>query len=190
MKEVVLDWHSKGCEEHTKNGSYVLSECHTRPNRLIFYLKGKFILLTFFTCNLGYTKEFDYVKEILEEVIPDNKIFSIYEVNKSVKVEDELRDFRIRNKNLRKVVQEVNFIYGSSVQYAVTTKVAFIDTICDFEKITIEYELAKDFLIKNEYNSLIHQLDLLYNLNRFYVSPILIVKTTDHLIAEINKIIT
>ncbi len=135
--------------------------------------------------------QYAFKKDLIDRVIVDNKVFNYFELDRGVDVEKTLKDFRIRNRTLKKYIQQVNFIYYDNAKkiYAITTKTKFLDAIFNQDEIDKNYILAKDFLLKNEYNWLLNQLDLLYYNNQIYnESSAEYCKSVDHIINKINQL--
>jgi hypothetical protein len=135
--------------------------------------------------------QYAFKKDLIDRVIVDNKVFNYFELDRGVDVENTLKNFRIRNRTLKKYIQQVNFIYYDNAKkiYAITTKTKFLDAIFNQDEIDKNYKLAKDFLLKNEYNWLLNQLDLLYYNNQIYnESSAEYCKSVDHIIKKINQL--
>jgi hypothetical protein len=135
--------------------------------------------------------QYAFKKDLIDRVIVDNKVFNYFELDRGVDVENTLKNFRIRNRTLKKYIQQVNFIYYDNAKkiYAITTKTKFLDAIFNQDEIDKNYKLAKDFLLKNEYNWLLNQLDLLYYNNQIYnESSAEYCKSVDHIINKINQL--
>ena len=102
-----------------------------------------------------------------------------------------LKEYRLRNKNLKKYHNEINFIYSDNAgkQYAITNRIPFMDSIINQDEILSNYKICKDYLIKNGIDYLIKELDELYNYNHFFeFDKIEVFKTIDHLIDNIKKL--
>ena len=164
--------------------------CHRNPRRMLFYLKGKFILIAYHYC-MEFGDEYQYKMDLIKQIISDNKVYLLSEVNKSVRVEEELKEFRLRNRTLRKVVQEVNYIYCDNAQrfYAITTTIPFIDAITSDDSIFEEYKKAKICLIESGLENLLPELNQLMvkNCVYSYISNSESVKTVEFLIDQINN---
>jgi hypothetical protein len=139
---------------------------------------------------MEYGNEYQFKKEIVEKAIENFKILELYEVNKSVDLENDLKKFRIKNNQLRKYIQQVNYIYysGNRKIYAITTKTKYLDSICNQDNLYKNYLDAKDYLIKYELDYLIDSLELLFKNNLIYTGNVAEhFKTIDHLVKSINK---
>lgn len=182
FKEHYIDTHNEKCDSDW---------CNHNAERFLFYLKGKFILVTYHHCLSQYEDKYDFKLKIINTIIKNNKVFPSYEVNKSVDVEKDLKDFRIRNKQLRNTIKEVNYLYYSNnrKEYAITTTIKYIDSICLQEDIDESYNEAKKYLTDQQYNWLLDSLENLYYSNKVYnVNNVEIHNTIDHLIKTINQI--
>lgn len=191
MKEFYLDIHATHCPCNNKEDKSNWAKfCELNPNRFLFFLGTKFILITYNACmNMG--DEYDFKKTLIDKVITDNKVFEYYDVNRGVNVQDNLRDFRIRNKALRKHIEQINFIYWDNAgkKYAITTRTKYLDAICNQEEIDTNYNEAKEMLTKNEYDWLLEPLKNLYYANKVYnENEAEYHKTIDHLINSINQL--
>lgn len=193
MKELYLDFHSSICDNMKPyyHNDKSFKWCEMNPDRFLFFVGNKFVLITYNSC-LNCGDKYDFKKEIINKVIVDNNIFETYEINRSVNVKENLKDFRIRNKSLLKYIQQVNFIYydNANKEYAITTKTKYLDALCNQDEIDSNYIKAREFLTKNEYTWLIRCLDKLYIKNRLYnYNETEVIRSIDHLINSINKLI-
>jgi len=188
MKEFYLDAHTAYCIDNRAH--FFGSFCELNPVRFIFFVETKFVLITYYGCmNCGDHLEFK--KSLIEKVIKDNKIFDLYEVNKSVNISKDLTDFRIRNKSLKKYIEQVNFIYydNSNRSFAITTRIKYLESICNQEEINENYKEAKIFLEKNKYAWLLPELNKLYKANMLDGENELDYHLTiDQLVNSINKL--
>jgi len=189
MKEYYIDTHSSLCPCSTGKKQKGFRYCELNPVRFLFFLGNKFFLITYHPC-LDYDK-YDFRKSIIEKICKKYAIFERWDVNKGVNTDKDLKDFRIRNKELRKYIQQVNYLYydATGKEYAITTLTNYIETICNQEIIKENFNKAKEFLQKKEYYLLIGELEKLYEVNILYhVSEAEYFKTTKHLIKSINKL--
>lgn len=190
MKEHFIDNHSELCKQlDSKHG---FGYCELNPERFLFFLGTKFILITYYDC-IAYVSEgkYGFKEKLIKKVIDDNKIFEYYEVNRSVDLERDLKNFRIRHKALKKYIEQVNFIYRDMVgkKYAITTRIKYLDSICNQDEIKNNYEAAKIFLTENNYDWLLESLDELYYANRLYHNNSAVnYKTIAGLVKEIKQL--
>lgn len=191
MRELYLDQHSIICHcGNGKNPKGIQRFCEINPTRFLFFLGTKFILITYHQC-MEHLQEYDFKKQLINQVIEDNNIFEFYEVQKSVNVADTLREFRIRNQALKNKIQQVNYLYEDlcGKQYAITTTIDYFDWLCNQDEIDQNFEDAKDTMLKKEYNWLLPQLKELYLANKVYnQSETEYHKTIEHIIKSINQI--
>lgn len=190
MKEYYIDTHLNQCIESKKIDNYYGRYCELNPNRFLFFLKTNFFLITYNNC-ISHYDHLEFKKMLIERIIGNNKLFEYYEVNRGVDVNDDFKNFRIRNQSLRKYIQQINFIYNNAAgkKYAITTKTKYIDSICNQEEIKTNYNNAKDFLIKNEYDWLLPELEELYYKNTLFNDNVAEYhKTIEHLINSINQL--
>lgn len=159
------------------------------PTEFLFFAGDNFFLITYHYC-MEYGDRYEFKKEIIEKVLDKYKILELYEVNRGIDVENDLKKFRIKNNPLRKYIQQVNFIYfsGNKKVYAITTKTKYLDSICNQENLYKNYLAAKEFLINSEREYLLNDLDNLFKHNVIYTGNIAEhFKTIDHLVKSINQ---
>lgn len=186
MKELILDMHSVGCEARKLH--YFENWCYENPKTVLILIKNKFYLLTYFHCaECGDHPGF--VQDIIHRITGNSKIFESYLVERGG-VDNDLKEYRIRGKQLKKYTQQINYLYydNASREFAVTTKTDYMEAIVDHEILTENFKLANEFLLNNEkHKSLLYSLERLYYMNFIGVNDIEIVNTIDNLIKQINK---
>lgn len=195
MKEHYIDMHLDDCPSHPDykkdHGEWLClnSFCELNPDRFLFFLGNDFYLITYHMC-LNRYDEYDFKVSLVEAIIKRYKIFDLYKVNKSVNIDKDLKNFRIKNQALRKYIKQVNYIYGGfGKEYAITTTVDYIKSIVNQEIIYENYKKAKEYLEQNKYLWLIEKLDKLMQMN--YLSQptdVEYFKTIDYLIHSINNL--
>jgi len=189
MKESFLDAHANWCKPQQDSFYNQPHEfCKENPDRFLFTIKNKYYLVTYYKClshnNIGFKEEI--IKTILEKY----SIYEKYEVNRTVSIDTDLKNFRKYNQTLRKYVEEVNYIYCNAAKkkFAITTTVNYIDHICSNYEREESYEEAKAYLIKNEFEFLLPDLEELHSTNNMgdydYAERF---ETIDHLIGAINQ---
>lgn len=189
MKEFFLDKHHERCLSSNQHHSLGLHEtCKSNPQRFIFTIKNKYYLVTYYPCIT--INHIDFKEEVVKTVLEKYNIYEKYEVNRSVSIDTDLKNFRKYNQTLRKYVEEVNYIYCNATKkkFAITTTVDYIDHICSNYVREDSYEEAKAFLIKNEFEFLIPNLEELYwtnNMGDYDFAERF--ETIDHLIKTINQ---
>ncbi|TNE74999.1 hypothetical protein EP331_00475, partial [bacterium] len=122
MKEFYIDDHAHYCHSNPSNPNRKdFDYCGMNPHKFLFFLEKRFFIVNYHDCIGGYDG-YEYKKMLVEALAGQIKELGVYEVNRSVDVRKELRDFRIRNKNLRKNIQQVNCLYcdNAGKQYAIT----------------------------------------------------------------------
>jgi hypothetical protein len=187
MKEFYLDHHQWSCPCSDKNerpkkfGAF----CDINPERFLFLVGGQYYIVTYHHCNEMGDK-YEWRKEIVKAIYGKRVDVNEWEIDRGVNVDKELKDFRIRNKALRKYTYEINYKYsGVGATYAIATKIPYLEGVCAGDK---AYEEAKAFLIKMEYDFLLDELHELHRSNMFYmVHDIEVSKTIGKLIKSINK---
>jgi len=190
MKEFFLDEHSNYCIIQQEKGGWFKDTCKHNPHRFLFFAINQFVLVTYYTC-LHSGGEYDFKMQLIDSAIGNTKIINFYDIKRSITVDDKLRDFRIRNKALKKTIQQVNYVYYDNAmkKYAITTTCDFMEILFDQEKIKENYKIALKFLQENEYLNLIPQLEELFLQNYYHVSEAETIKTIDHLINTIKQTI-
>lgn len=184
MKEKYIDYHTTICQKNKFEHSY----CVKNPQRILIYLKTNFHLITYHSC-INYDR-IDFAKELITNTVENFKLFETYEIYRGYELEKDIKEFRIRNKNLRKKVMEVNYIYSNCTRkkWAITTEVDFFDALCNNELIIKNYKKASDFLKENHYDWLQEDLTELWHMNHYPLSEYECYKTIDHLIKSINTL--
>lgn len=188
MKELYLDEHSHLC--HSKDESNYFGQfCKLNPERFLFFLGSDFYLITYHKC-LSSAGNYEFKKYLIETLCEKHKIYEKYQVYMSVNTEKELKDFRIRNKELRKYIYQVNYLYynGAGKEYAIATLTNYKKRLFeDNDIIEDNYQKAKDYLEKKEYHWMLPQLKNLYYANniRMY-DKAEIFKAKAHLIKRIK----
>ena len=157
--------------------------------RFLFFAGNDFHLITYFCC-LNNSNKYQFRIGIIEHLVKNIQKLNIYEIKKIRDPFKVLKDFRIKNKSLKKVIYQVNFTYPQNC--GVVSKIDFLDAFFNQEKLTENYNKAKEYLINNEYEYLLDELDTLYKHNKmyFYNSDELeyeTCKTIDAVIKQINK---
>lgn len=182
MKELYIDKHSEFCldVEH--------KYCDTNPERFLFFLGNQFFLVTYHNC-MAYDVH-DFEMSLIKKVCVKYKILSRWDINRGININRDLNDFRIRNKELKKYIYQVNYIYqnAAGIEYGITTLTEYIETICNQDIIYQNYISAKELIKNNQYDWLLPKLERLFHANTFYVSNnTVFFKTTEHIIKYINN---
>lgn len=188
MKYFYLDFHSDFCKHQHPDG---VDYCEQNPVHFLLFVKNKFILIDYHCCMNG-GDHIEWKKQMIDSLIKNSKIFPKYELGKSIRVKEELKDFRLRNQHLRKWVYQVHYLYGSNnyTEYCIASKVKYMDALCDAEEIEKNFDEAREYLSKYKNPSLIKELERLYFANPVWdIDEIEICKTVDHIVDSINKLI-
>lgn len=190
MKEFYIDLHSQFCPcGKNKELQWYETYCELNPERFLFFVGTKFILVTYHKCL--QSDEYDFKKDLINSCIENNKILERWEINRGVNIEKDLKDFRIRNQSLRKYIEQVNYLYSDicGEKYGITTRTKYLDAICNQEEIDKNYLEAKEFIMKSKYEWLLEQLTELYNINRVWdANETEYHKTIEHLVQSINQL--
>jgi len=201
MVECYIDSHSSYCLAHDEkykklNGTHKILSfnpfemCSINPERFLFFIKNKFVLITYHNCIHNGLTHLEFKQDLINSIIVKNKIYDVYDLER-IHLDRILKEYRLRNKNLKKYHNEINFIYSDNAgkQYAITNRIPFMDSIINQDEILSNYKICKDYLIKNGLEHLIKELDELYNYNHFFeFDKIEVFKTIEHLIDNIKKL--
>jgi hypothetical protein len=186
MNEFFIDHHSDFCINSECGHDF----CKYNPERFILMAGVDFYLITYYKC-VDCGDSYDFRKKIIKKALGTLKIYdNIYSINRGVNVDSELKDFRIRNKQLRKYIEQINHIYNinNGRLYAITTKTDYLERICNQDIANENYEKAKIYLIENKYTWLLEELRLLKYHNQLWESTeIEYHKTIDTVIKIIKK---
>lgn len=174
MVELYLDLHANHCPDNSKNEKTQWANvCTLNPNRFLFFLGTKFILITYNSC-MNSGDKYDFRATLIDTLIKRDRIFDVYEVNRGVNV----KDIRTIKQKLEKYgkdivvedIEQINFIYQDNAgkKYAITTTAKYSDAICNQKEIDENYKAAKEMLEKNKYEWLLEPLEELYNANKIY----------------------
>jgi hypothetical protein len=189
MKETYLNYHAEFCSSNNPKGSIYDKYCEMNPERFLFFLGNKFHLLTYHKCLHDFDK-YDFKMQVIQKLIESKKIYTTYNMCRGVDVKKELKEFRLRNKSLKKTIEQVHYIYADNArkEYAITSKISFIESLYNADEIYTNYQIAKDWLLAQEYEWLLPKLDDLYLANVGWNSDeIEICKSIDHMVEIIQK---
>ena len=191
MKEFYLDQHSSICESrYMKDDNPWINFCQENVQDFLFYLKGNFFLVKYHMC-LETGCKYDWLIMLIDSIIKNNKIYDRYQVNKSVDLDKDLKDWRIRNIPLRKTFREVNYIYqdGAGKEYCITTAIPYEEAIIRQEVKDDNYKIAMQYLKDTQQEHLMERLsNLAYDNTIHNYYDINVVKETEHLVKQINKL--
>lgn len=187
MRNIVVKEHHEDCkcEGDLRIRSY--SICNTWQQ--VFYFRGEFVFVEMPNCIWHGTSLSDFEK--IEIMLENSKHKHIYDVKRSMHLDREFKNYRIRGARLKKWVDEVNFIYYDNAgrQYAVTTKIKFTEDLINQSKLKEEYEKAIEFLNEGAFSpsSFEDKIKRIYEENFMYISPQEEYRTLKHLRLELNK---
>lgn len=168
MKTLYLDDHSERCLKYDRTINWLNHHdvCKRNPKRFLFFLNGKYHMLIYHDCIYAHESHIDTKVWMLNTILSLSKIKDKYEVLKSVTY-DELRQFRLKNKNIKRYHTEVNYCYSNfSKEYYIVTERKYIDVIDKDAEYLNAYNEAKEYLIEHEMESFIKELDELKWMNR------------------------
>lgn len=194
MKQFYIDYHTNECLALKDKVSGYLSYdfhryCEMNPEKFLFFLGNEFYLITYHNC-FKLANDYDFKIDLIKRICNDFQIFEYYEIDKSY-VDEDLKEFRRKNKDLKKYIQQVNYVYSNAAgkEYCITTKANYIDAICNMDTVKNNYNIAKETLINSGNDYLLDSLNNLYHKNYIgKLDDIEIVRTVEHLIKSINKL--
>jgi hypothetical protein len=192
MKELYLDKHTPNCLLYPNRDNVEMNQfsnyCALNPERFLFFLGTDFYLITYHSC-LEYGDKYEFKKDLIEQVIKKTKTFDIYELERGFHI-TSLRDYKRKTQTLKKYFKQVNFVYQDNAnrEFAITTQTKHSDVFCNQEEINNNFNIAKEMLIKNEYDWLLGSLSKLYSYNRvFNGTKVEYFKTIEHIYRTINE---
>ena len=191
MKEIILDVHSTYCEIQTKQEQNKKNEwadyCIRTPKKVLFMAGNQFYFVTYFTC-MEQGAKLDFIQDIIKQCLGSTKIFERYAVERT-NVNDDLKEFRIRGKVLKKYIEQINYLYQNADgrEYAITTKANYMEAIVNDDLLKENYEIAKKFFEGKNDKYFLEELKDLYLANCLWVDDIEVIKSVDNLIDKINN---
>lgn len=189
MRNIVVTEHNEDCTCHGDIRIHSHFICNTWQQ--VFYFNGEFVFLEMPSCvwNGTLLSDFEKIEIILEKSKPNHK--NVWDVKRSMNMDIEFKNYRIRGARLRKWVDEVNFLYYDNAgrQYAVVTRTKFTEDLINQSKLKEEYEKAKDFLKEGMFSpsQFSESIDKIYKENYMFVSPYEEYKTLSHLRLELSR---
>jgi hypothetical protein len=197
MKEVYINKHRCGCwvAENRKpdvwKGEH--NSCLVRTD--VFFVSPYFFILRINSClQDDYESSVDFKLRIVESLFKKFSIVESHEIYKSCKKE-YMQKFRSLSK-FKTICKQVNYLYTNNAnrEYGIVTETSYFDLICDNQIIRNSYLQTIDKLkeideIDGVKDILIDRTKDLYFYNIHNEDDIQIVRTTDHLIEYINKLI-
>lgn len=187
MRNIIVKEHHENCNLKGDEHMHSYSICGTWQQ--VFYFNGEFVFIEMHRCNWTNPLISDFEK--IEIMLESSKHKWVLDVNRSVNMDREFKNYRIRGARLKKWVDEVNFLYYDNAgrEYAVTTKIKFTEDLVNQTKLEAEYKKAKDFLEEGAFSSLrfSESIENIYKKNKMYISPHEEYLTLNHLRLELNK---
>jgi hypothetical protein len=203
MKHLLLELHSEkcSCNKNSNNSNFGngftvgpnITYCEDYPRQMIIFVKNDFYILEFFSCLASeWSDQYSFAQYLIKQIIGRYKILKYYDVYKSYCLTDALVKNRLQNIPYKKYVREVNFIYGNVYnKYAIVTISTFIEHVVNYDIVRENYLKAKKYLIENNMEYMMKELDDLYNVNYDSLDSFTlkreIVKSIDHLVKQINS---
>lgn len=195
MQEYYIDMHGDRCPDknwkppiHPLDPYVPENYCDRNPVEFIFYLNNDFHYIRYHMC-IASRNDYDFMRDLVQKLCEKSKLYEFYKVEKSVSLSVSLRKYRMKDVELKKYVNQINFLYYNMVgkEYAITTETSFLDVLVDNDMLRDNYEKAKQFLIERGKEHHLDYLQKLYDANYLgQVSEVEVVKTIDNLIKKIK----
>jgi len=188
MRDIIVTEHHESCSCNSKDMHELgLSSC--RSWQQVFYFNGEFIFVE--TPNCIWTNPFLSDFEKIEIMLEKSTHKWIIDVNRSIHMDREFKNYRLRGARLKKWVEEVNFLYydNAGKEYAVTTRIKFTQDLINQIKLKEEYEKAIEYLNNSAFSPSVFKdnIEGLYRKNMMYLTPAEEYRTLKHLRLELNK---
>lgn len=184
MKEIYLDRHCKDCQKDYK----------CEPRGFVFFLSGKYFIVHYNSCfvynlrmrknNLYYVNwdGYDEVVMIISHIIDRYKICEVKKISRGIRADIALEKFRKHGVKFKRYITHVNVLYGTGLQWAITTQTPFIEGILPLKDYYKEYCEAESYLKNNDLQHLLPQIKGLHAANcQFVVDEMEAVKTLEAL---------
>lgn len=191
MRKVIIQQCTDSCIKKTKkrieraeteNEKFFASINYCRLSEDVIYFGGEFIFITLPSCYFGHHSEFELYRDILKNA----KRSDPFHCDSGCYVnEKEFRDARIRGFELRKYIDEVNYLYGIGKRYAISTRWKFSDELVNQLSLKDEINEAKEYCKNKEY--LLNKVEDLAAHNYIHISDKEIHKTLDHFIKQLKQ---
>jgi hypothetical protein len=187
MRNIMVKEHHENCNLIGDERMHSYSFCSSWQQ--VFYFNGEFVFIEMPSCN--WTNHSLSSFEKIEIMLENSKHKWVLDVNRSISMNTEFKNYRIRGARLKKWVDEVNFLYYDNAgrRYAVTTKIKFTEDLINQSKLEEEYKKAKDFLKEGafSFSRFSESIDDIYKENKMYISPHEEYLTLNHLRLELNR---
>lgn len=187
MRKIILNKHSQEC----CNSNNVIKDwynphkfCVSTPKKLLFYFNGEFVYFEYFDCFTRHYNEQELIEYIINNKISTTKKMQLWECSRSWNLDEKLKEFRLRNIDIKYKKDEVNFIYSDAAgkQYAVVTEIPYKDAFINNDKLENEYNEMYNFLFSSDDRRyLIPLLKELNSNNYIHISDNEIVKSIEHM---------
>jgi len=191
MKEIYIKEHSNICEISEKNRDKIWFDgnlCELNIQKFLFFHNSDFYLVNYHSCIDGGDK-YNFYERLLDGLFESKKIDK-YEIIRGYQIEDNLKEMRLRDTMIKKIVHEVNYLYCDMVGklYGLVTQIKISEyLIIDNKKLYENYLKAEKHLKEQKQDWLLDQLKELYTMNIMPISKVEIVKSTDYLIKTFNR---
>lgn len=155
----------------------------------VFYHANCFYLIEYYNC-LEWGDHLSFKFNILEQAIDQIKKAPTYNVERSYRLNEELRDSRNKGVAMRRELNEFNYTYSDNAgrEYCFYTSMPFTEHLLNSTELLQNAETAIEYLRKNkQFRHHIKEVEELASLNNLYVSDYEIHKTVESLIKQINK---
>jgi hypothetical protein len=139
---------------------------------------------------MEYGDHIDMKLNVINSVLKNSNVKKYY-TQKSVHLDTHFKEVRLRNIELNIKLEHINFVYQDNARkkYCITTQIPLLDAMQNDELIISNAEKMIESLKGTSFECQIENVKQLrdYNLRQTSVSKIEFIKTTDHLIRDINK---
>lgn len=205
MKTYFLQQHAFYCNCHESKRHLFLSDdkddfksfykslnlmCERMPEKMLFYHNNDFYLIIFNSCMTN--DKYGFLVDILKDsfVSKEKKYVHVSKSNVYDKIYKQLKD---EKRNLKNLFTEVNFIYSDNAakMYCIESVVPFENIDFDNEILRKNYQDSKNEIIEKHENCkfLLNELEKLFYANCIpLVKETFVIKTTEELIKQINKL--
>ena len=193
MKHYKLEEHSKECNLK-KNHKFWGTEttlrefCESNPENFLFYFNNEFILTTFYHCLQGFDR-LEFKLSLLKQLNLKEKKY--YDIDRSVKYDEELLKKAICNFNTKTSINIINYTYfdNAGKQYCFVSRQKFIESYFTQDGLDKEFAKTCEYLTNIGLSEEIKQAKRLYEMNKIYInfSELETIKQTESLIKQLNK---
>lgn len=193
MKHLLLDSHTSECDMYQKKYADLqnkewIPHCFCNTDSFVFYHANYFYLIEYNKC-LERPHHLDFKFSILKQAIEQIKKADYYNVERSYRIDEELRASRNKGIRFKKELNEFNYVYSDNAgkDYCFYTTINFKEHLINSIELKENATKAIDYLNKNNLTYHVSEVENLASLNNIYISDHEIHKTVESLIKQINK---